>query len=107
MIVTAFFQLIFAPLILLLDTVPTFDMPTWLDADGSEFSCGNGSDLDLPSNLGCYMYQIGRRVGQVDGWLPTGLLFTVVGLIAATAAVVAGIRFVKAVISLVTGGGGS
>lgn len=101
MIVDAIINVVLYPLGWLLDALPSWTWPDWMDT-GVASAGGDGSGT-LPTMA----YWLGERVGWLRGWVHMEMLFSVGGVVLLFAIVVAGVRGVRFVVSLVSGGGGA
>lgn len=92
MIVDAILAVLLRPLSWVLSAVPTVSWPSWV---------GSGPGT-IVSNLSTW----GTSMGAVSTWFPVATLMEGLQLVFTVALITVGIRAVRLVVSLLTGGGG-
>ena len=94
MITDAILTLVLAPLRWLLQAIPGVSWPSWFQTSGAE---------SVVAKVG----QWGQSLGTINGWFPVDAFLDSMGILFVCAAVHAGIKSIRIVISVFTGGGGA
>lgn len=100
MILQAFLRVVLSPVIWVLDALPTFSWPTWFDGCNGGAACAEEA-------IGRRIYEAGRWLAYLDGWVPVNRLFEGATLILAAWAFFVAVRVVRFLVSSFTGGGGA
>lgn len=98
MITDAVLTVVFAPIAFLLNALPDWTTPQWLQS-GLE-SCEG-------TLIRCNMGQVGQKAAYLDRWMPFDHVFIVLQGVLPLLLAVLVIRLVRMVVSALTGGGGS
>lgn len=93
MIVDAIFDVITAAIAGVLSLLPGLTLPSW-------FSLGAGD------TIGGRIYDIGQYVAYTHAWVDMGPAIAAIPLVVTVVGIVFGVRVVRLVLSLFTGGGG-
>jgi hypothetical protein len=99
MVVELLLGIFLAPVEWALSAIPALPIPGVFD----------GGDCTLPCSgtLQGGMHDVGARLGLWNGWVDLAAIFQAAPAAAAVAVVTIGVRMVRVLVSLVTGGGGS
>lgn len=98
MIITAIVAFLVTMLTTVLDLIPSWTWPAWMD--GTSGSCP-------ADTLGCGAAAVGDYVAPFHNWLPIPAMVTGLGLIGIALVAAGGVRLTRVAISMMTGGGGS
>lgn len=99
MILDALLAIVFAPVQLFLDLLPSYTWPDWLEGTAT-----SGSDK---TTLGEVAWEVGNYLQNIDGWIPISTVLSCLTILAGVTAVALAIRLVRLAQSALTGGGGS